>query len=238
MTIKGIFFDLDDTLHDHLSPFSNAIKATFTNELNSVNIELLYKGFRHFSDVLWKTYSANKLTLEELRIQRIIKALESFHFAISREKAIVFQKDYENMSNKLRLFTEVPETITRLEQKGLLIGIITNGPVQHQLNKIKKLGLDKLVTRQNIFISDAVGIAKPNPEIFTYVGEKVCILPNELVYVGDTWANDVVAPIEAGWHSIWFNHRNRTPETNHKPNAVAEDVESLNLSINKLLSEK
>ncbi|MFS0863748.1 HAD family hydrolase [Fredinandcohnia sp. 179-A 10B2 NHS] len=236
MTIKGVFFDLDDTLHDHLAPFSDAIKATFNNELNSVNIEILYKSFRHFSDILWKTYTADQITLEELRIQRIIKALESFHFSISRDKATLFQKEYENMSNELKLFTEVPETITSLEQKGLLIGIITNGPFQHQINKIKMLGLDKIVPRHNIFISDAVGIAKPNPKIFSYVCEKTCFLPNELIYVGDTWANDVVAPIEAGWHSIWFNHRNRTPETNHKPDAVVEDIESLNIAINLLLS--
>jgi FMN phosphatase YigB (HAD superfamily) len=62
------------------------------------------------------------------------------------------------------------------------------------------------------FISDGLGVAKPDPYIFEYVARKKQIAPSRLIYVGDSWTNDVVPPIVSGWNSIWYNHRNR-PQT-------------------------
>lgn len=51
MTFKSIVFDLDDTLYDHLLLFKNSIIQCFP-ELDISEIELIYKRFRHWSDML------------------------------------------------------------------------------------------------------------------------------------------------------------------------------------------
>ena len=33
--------------------------------------------------------------------------------------------------------------------------------------------------------------------------------PSESLYIGDTFINDIEGSYNAGWHPIWFNHRNR-----------------------------
>lgn len=114
-----------------------------------------------------------------------------------------------------------------MKAKGKLVGIITNGPVQHQFNKIKSLDLTSYVSKDHIFISDEVGVAKPNKQIFQHVAQQVDMLPSEILYIGDSWPNDVVAPMEAGWQAIWYNHRKRLPGTSHKPLAVIDQLLSI-----------
>jgi FMN phosphatase YigB (HAD superfamily) len=116
-----------------------------------------------------------------------------------------------------KLFQDVPSLLLQLKTKGFQLGIITNGPTEYQLNKIKSLGLTAFFPRDLLFISDEVGVAKPNPAIFHYTAQKVNKSCEDLLYIGDTWENDVVAPINAGWQSIWFNHRQRQPVSKHKP---------------------
>ncbi|MDF2787126.1 MAG: family hydrolase [Neobacillus sp.] len=227
MAIKAIFFDLDDTLHDHLYPFSKAFKDSFPHLYEQMDVVSLYKKFRDFSDLLWEKYSNHELTLEELRIARIEMAFEYFKKGITNEQASEFQAQYELNGDNLQLFAEVPELINEIKAKGILVGIITNGPVQHQFNKINSLGLTNYVSRNHIFISDEVGVAKPNKQIFQHVAQKVNMLPNEIVYIGDSWPNDVVAPMEAGWKAIWYNHRKRLPDTDHKPLAEINQLLSI-----------
>jgi HAD superfamily hydrolase (TIGR01549 family) len=232
--IKAIFFDLDDTLHDHLFPFSNAFKTTFPDYYEQINIESVYKSFRDFSDLLWKNYSNNELTLQELRMNRIALAMKGFTIHISNESASEFQTQYESGLKHLRLFPEVPELLVMIKNKGYEIGMITNGPVDHQLNKINSLGLTEFIPREMIFISDEVGIAKPNPGIFHHAGDKFNFAPKEFLYIGDSWHNDVVAPTEAGWRTIWFNHRKRQPGTDHRPVAEIDQLSNFLSVLSKI----
>jgi len=234
LVIKAIFYDLDDTLHDHLLPFSNALKETLPMYYGQVDVTSLYKKFRHFSDILWKSYSANELTLVDLRIKRIVLALDSFKISITKKQASEFQKQYELDLENLQLFPEVPGMLEMLKNKGLTLGIITNGPVEHQSKKINSLGLTKYFNRDLIFISDEIGIAKPNPHLFEHVAQKTGFAPNEHLYIGDTWSNDIEASSKAGWQSIWYNHRNRLPETNHKPLTIINKLSSVLSVINEM----
>jgi HAD superfamily hydrolase (TIGR01549 family) len=227
MQFQAIFFDLDDTLYDQQKPFSDTIRTIFPVYCHSLSIEELYKTFRHFSDLLWKEYSEGKLTLEELRIQRIMVALKDYQITISKEEAEQFQLHYESALQCIQLFSEAPWLLKNLMERGFTLGIITNGPIEHQRKKIQNLGLTKFISDEWIFISDAVGVAKPNPQIFHEVANKIAYPPETLLYIGDSWRNDIVASCEAGWNAIWYNHRNRTPDTHHRPLAEVERLSSI-----------
>lgn len=226
MTIKAIFFDLDDTLHDHMQPFSKSVQTVFPT-FKATSIQTVYKNFREESDKLWPMYCQGELTIQDMRTERITRTLRNFQFPISLKKAEQFQQTYEDALNHLTLFPEVLDVIFYLKERNYQLGIITNGPTDHQNKKIELLELKQFIPKEFIFISDEVGMAKPDPAIFQYASDQIDIYPEETLYIGDTWENDVVGPIEAGWQSIWFNHRGKKRMTDHEPIAEIHSLKDL-----------
>jgi HAD superfamily hydrolase (TIGR01509 family) len=217
MEIKAVFFDLDDTLHDHQAPFAHALVDSFMEWKTRPDFDTAYKRFRSFSDYFWKDYTQGTISLEQLRINRIMSAMESLDRKISEGEARQFQQNYENRLSNLTLFTEASVVFDALKKLGIEVGLITNGPVAHQQNKIRQLQLNKFIDEKLMFISDGVGYAKPNPQIFHIAAAKIQLPAETLLYVGDTWENDVAGAMTAGWNAVWFNHRNREPLTGHEP---------------------
>lgn len=227
MKINAVFFDLDDTLHDHLKPFSTTIKNIFPFISTDISMLALYKKMRYYSDILWDQYSQNQLSLTDLRTKRIIYTLEEFDINISTQDARRFQQEYEISLESLTLFPDVENVLKELRNQEITLGIITNGPSKHQSNKIKKLALTTYISKDNIFISDDVGVAKPDSKIFHIVAKKVGYSPENILYVGDSWRNDVVGASNAGWQTLWFNHRNRQPETEHESLIITDGLSSI-----------
>jgi putative hydrolase of the HAD superfamily len=227
MMIKALFFDLDDTLHDSQYPFEKTVEELFPDIASELNMNELSIKFREASDWLWKDYVAGNMSLVDLRTKRIMLALKRMDITIDSEMAGLFQNQYEFNQSQLKMFPEVPNLLDGLNIKGITVGMITNGPVEHQHSKISSLGLKSHIPTDLIFVSDGVGVAKPNPDIFHHVRKHVNLLPHELLYVGDSWENDIAGSSEAGWYSLWFNHRKREPETNHKPLAVIHNLSSI-----------
>ncbi|MBM7603846.1 putative hydrolase of the HAD superfamily [Metabacillus crassostreae] len=223
--VKVVCFDLDETLYDQLEPFSLALQSENIT-IESSLIEPVFKKVRFYSDLLWKSYTNGKIDLDELRTERLIRSCNDFNLDLSKEKASLIQTAYEEQQNSIKPFSGVKSLIINLQKNNKLVGIITNGPVEHQLNKISALELHLLIPRNKIFISDEIGIAKPDKRIFQFVQEQLAVDSHQCCYIGDNWENDIAAPIEAGWKTIWFNYRNRDSETCHSPNKVIEDYKN------------
>ncbi|GGF82152.1 haloacid dehalogenase [Paenibacillus albidus] len=213
----AVFFDLDDTLYDHLVPFREAVREVYPLPEGSLNDADLFYRVRHHSDLLWPKYLRGELPLEETRLLRIERAFAEYDLHLDRSQAEAIQAAYIARQYTIEMIDGVRAQLERFLTAGHTVGIITNGPREHQMNKIIGLGVDKLIPAERIFISDAVGIAKPDPEIFAYVNRKTGTSAAHSMYVGDTWDNDVVGALEAGWKVCWYNPRGREPGPNHKP---------------------
>jgi putative hydrolase of the HAD superfamily len=217
--IDAVFFDLDDTLYDQLMPFQLALKHCHV-AVSPEKIEGLFKRVRYYSDVLWKVYTKGEISLELLRIERLRCAFNDFDISLSNEQATDIQDRYVIEQRQIKAFPEIQSIIKELQERIPIVGIMTNGPVNHQMNKIRALQIDRIIPKERIFVSDGIGIAKPDKRVFEYVQRQVKIDPEKCCYIGDTWENDIVPPIEAGWKSIWFNHRKREPQSHHTPDAI------------------
>ncbi|WP_379132630.1 HAD family hydrolase [Paenibacillus sp. sgz500958] len=213
----AVFFDLDDTLYNHLVPFQDAVKEVLGLEESCVDMAGLFHTVRHHSDLLWPRYLAGELGLEEIRLIRMELAFAEFGLPLAPGEAAKVQEVYIGRQYTIEMIEGVLLQLQRFITGGHIVGIITNGPEDHQWKKIQALGVDKLIPRERIFISDAVGIAKPDPEIFAYVNRMTGTTPDQCLYVGDTWTNDVVGALEAGWKVCWYNPRGREPLTAHEP---------------------
>ena len=66
-----------------------------------------------------------------------------------------------------------------------------------------RLGVLPLVDPKAVFISDQVGISKPNPKLYSLALRKLGLEPEQVMYVGDSLAHDIAPPSSLGIHTVW-----------------------------------
>ena len=54
---------------------------------------------------------------------------------------------------------------------------------------------------------------KPDVMAFRHIESKLGFTPEDSWYIGDTYEADILSAGNAGWHSVWFNHRKRICQT-------------------------
>lgn len=207
--MQAVVFDVDDTLYDQQAPFRKAVKALVPQVL-AADFHPLYLRFRYYSDENFPKVMTGELTLVEMRNQRIIESLVDLDYPrLTTVEALRFQKLYEDELQQIQLHTDIAKTLDYLKARQIPIGIITNGPTDHQYKKIKQLQVENWVAQERIIISEATGYQKPEVEIFQIAQNLFGFTPAETLYVGDSFESDVAGCKKAGWQSLWFNHRLR-----------------------------
>jgi putative hydrolase of the HAD superfamily len=88
-------------------------------------------------------------------------------------------------------FPEVPTVLNHLAEAGVRLGVITEGPAVKQAEKLLRLRLVEYFDPSAIFISDQLGISKPNPKLYRRACRLADVEPGRAMYVGDNAPNDV-----------------------------------------------
>lgn len=231
----AIMFDMDDTLYDLMMPFEAACRRMFGDKCIPV-MEPLFLAHRMHSDEVFEASRTGAITMEEMYIYRIQRAMEDFGFSISSEEALTFQSVYADEQNRIRMSETMRSILEFLKENNVRTGIITNGPTEHQWKKIRTLGADKYITRQHAIISGEAGAAKPDIRIFEHAEKMMGLQKQDAWYVGDSFENDIAGAKLAGWHAVWFNHRGRLqPENGVTPDYIVESEKELAIVIRSFL---
>jgi len=143
-----------------------------------------------------------------MHIYRMTRAMEAYGVQITADQALEFQARYAEQQ-RIVVDPQMEELLNFAVQTGIRLGIITNGPAEHQARKVRQLRMDRWVDEQNVFISGKLGIAKPDIRIFCHVEKIMQIVPEQTCYIGDSYANDIIGAKNAGWLAIWVDRRNQ-----------------------------
>lgn len=112
---------------------------------------------------------------------------------------------------EVRAVDGAAETLARLA-RGHRIGVATNASVSPR-NLIEvalgRVGLRDLVTE--VFCYADIGARKEEDEFWRAVLERIGADPEDVVMIGDSPEQDVLAPRRFGIASIWFNEGGRQP---------------------------
>lgn len=238
--INAIVFDVDDTLYDQQEPFRNAVKKVIP-AIAEKDLHPLYLRFRYHSDESFEKVATKKWSLIDFRIHRICESLKDLgYLPLTKEAAINFQLMYENELNCITLPLEVKKTLDHLAEQDVTLAIITNGPTEHQLKKIEQLQLEQWISPDKIIVSQATGYQKPDVEIFNLAEELFDLTPENTLYIGDNFDNDVLGSKKANWQSIWFNHRQRSLPKNacFSHDAEITSFEELFAGVTNFINEK
>lgn len=223
--IKAIIFDVDDTLYDLAGPFKKTCREMF-GEDTKMDMDTAFLASRKYSDEVFELSQKGGMTMEDMYIYRFQNAFHDVDMKIGREEALEFQKRYEQNQKDIQLSETMKELLTKLETR-IPMGIITNGPADHQWEKIYTLGLTKWIRKEYVFVSGEMKVSKPDRKIFEAAQEVLGAETCELFYVGDSFANDIEGAENAGWHTVWLNKRNHDKNSEVEPDHIVTTEEAL-----------
>lgn len=98
-----------------------------------------------------------------------------------------------------RLLEGVLPLLHFLKQRGVKLGLVSNASSAHK-GPVARLGLDALFDAA-VYSCD-VGRTKPDPEVYRELCRRLGVAPEAVVMVGDSLANDVVAPAALGMRAV------------------------------------
>jgi putative hydrolase of the HAD superfamily len=124
----------------------------------------------------------------------------------------------------------------------LIRGIITAGLEVKQAEKLIRLGIYQFFSPSAIFISDQIGISKPNPKLYQRACSELNISPAEAMYVGDNPISDIDPPNKIGMITVLIR-RTRLPgeqagkyqllKSRTRPHQVIRDFKGLTAILKK-----
>ena len=205
-----IFFDIDDTLLDSKSAHQTALTRICQEFVLNTFSEPLFMKWQEINDTYLNLYFRNSLSLHEQRILRIRKFAEYVGKQITDVEALkIYTRYHHHFLNHCILFPETIQTLLKLKKHKL--GIITNGPVSDQTNKLRHNGIFHYFNP--IVISEEVGFAKPRKEIFETASRRSGSPITECIFVGDSYKLDYLGSTAAGMKGLWLD-RNNNPIQN------------------------
>ncbi len=208
--IKTIFFDLDNTLFDHMRAEQATLKFLLDSKpelFAKVNRENFLRTYDKNNTILWKQMADGEIAPSELRILRFKMTFEKLN--LTPIDYSMFSENYLAIYSKQTfVISNAVEVLDYLKPKYSL-GILSNGFPRVQESKLSRLELHSYFEYK--VYSEDVGVAKPYPGIFSEAANISNSKPTETIYIGDSYENDIVGAKNFGWQAIFFNPK-KTPE--------------------------
>jgi len=208
--IKHIFFDLDHTIWD----FDRNAQETLTDlyheyglaELGLTSCETFIETYTENNQLLWSAYHLGQISKETLRAERFHKTFIQLGIAPERVPH-EFEADYVRISPTKRNLFEGSERVLGYLQKKYTLHIISNGFKETTLTKMNLCNLNPYFS--NVFISEDVGVNKPDKAIFEFALQKAGAKKQESIMIGDSLEADIRGAQDFGIKAIFFNPLNK-----------------------------
>lgn len=198
--LEAIFFDLDDTLFS-TSQFAEkarraSVQAMIDNGLRMDHEELLGE----LKEVV-QEFSSNYDHHFDQLLRRVPRRLyKGVNSAILVAAGVIAY--HETKSKELEPFPDAVELLTALQDHDIIRGVITSGLTIKQAEKIVRLGIYPLLSEKALFISDQIGINKPNPKLYKRACSDLNLKPSQCIYIGDRAPRDIDPPKSIGMTAI------------------------------------
>lgn len=201
--IKAILWDIDGTLLNFEMSEKYAIRKCFEIfELGECTDEMLAQ-YSRINRTYWERLEKGELTKQEVLVGRFKEFFERQGLPV--EKAEPFNNEYQvRLGDKAFYNDDGEQLVKQFKERGIKQYAVTNGTLIAQQRKLKLSGLDKLL--DGAFISDVIGIEKPNIGFFDAVWKEIgSYEKDEVMIVGDSLTSDIQGGNNTGILCCWYN---------------------------------
>lgn len=204
MHIKGVIFDLDETLYDYKSADKIAydhvteylIKLKKYDKIDVV--ATLFEAKKSVKNILSPVLSTS-IHQRILYFQKIVEKLNLSYVEAKKINLMYWEKFYNNIVPR----EGVIDLFKYLKEQNIKIAVLTNFTTEHQFNKLDKLGLLKYI--DVLVTSEEIGVEKPDKRSFQAIINKLKLSPDKLLMVGDDFKSDIEGAIESSIYAAYFN---------------------------------
>jgi putative hydrolase of the HAD superfamily len=203
---KAVLFDLDDTIFDHQHARRSALAALQRAYpvLAEQSISSLESSHEQHMQATFAAFLAGEFNVNESRRERQRLFFRDYGSTLSAAQAEEAEVRYRQAYNINR--RPVPGAVTlidALRDRGIKIGVVTNGVQLEQAEKIRLCGLEGKI--DSVVSSGQLKVKKPDKAIFEHALASLGIIASDTIMIGDSWQNDVIGARNAGIPAIWFN---------------------------------
>jgi len=219
--IKVILWDVDGTLLDFEAAEKVAIGQCFASHNMGECTDEMLKRYSTINRKYWEALEKGKMTKPEILVGRFREFFETEGLPV--EHAESFNAEYQVRLGDTVVFCDNAYELVQKYKGKLLQCAVTNGTKVAQDRKLKNSKLD--VVFDDIFISDVLGVEKPNMGFFDVVFERIGdYKKDEILIVGDSLTSDIKGGNNAGILTCWYN-----PKKMENTKGVTVDFEITNL---------
>ncbi|PJJ71163.1 putative hydrolase of the HAD superfamily [Diaminobutyricimonas aerilata] len=207
----AVLFDLDDTLFAHRAAVESGVLAHRTSlggELAAADAAVEFARWTDLEEHHYHRYLSGEVGFLEQRRERARGFVAPYGIDLDDDAADAWFDGYlAGYRAAWSLHDDALPCLDELGRRrpGVRFGIITNGELDFQTEKLDAVALSERV--DSVVASGAVGIAKPDPRIFRLACELLAVRPEHAVYVGDRLHTDAIGAASAGLTGVWIDRR-------------------------------
>ena len=157
-----LIFDLDDTLLDFRKGEQVGLMNIFRDHGLENQVDEAFATYQTINRGLWAAYERGEINKDQIHNTRFGKLFESFDRAVD---GIALEKEYRQYLNQNYFVLDGAEDLLKnLVNQGYKLIAGTNGEQHTQELRLEHTGFGRYF--DDVFISDAIGHAKPSTEFF------------------------------------------------------------------------
>ncbi|MDZ8258664.1 HAD family hydrolase [Nostoc sp. ChiQUE01b] len=226
MLYEAIIFDLDNTLLnfelcEHQAILGALEDCAVALDLNGVSETIFLQVFETYNSKYWRhrdIFSPSELI--EMSYRSTLAQLDIQTEQISN----LSQSFWQIFNHSGVMEPDVNEVLTALAHNYRL-AVITNGFVSAQLPRMQAAGIEHFF--EAVVVSEAIGFAKPSPEIFHHALSRLNLRPAEVIYVGDSLKHDYAGATQVQMDFCYYNRKNKNLPQEAKPRFMISELLNL-----------
>ncbi len=181
-------------------------------------------AYLKINTALWAAFARGEVEQDFLLVERFRRFEQAM--GGSHDPA-AFNADYlAALATHGDLLPGALELCRDLSALGCTLAIVTNGATVAQRGRYAASPLREYIP--HLFISQEMGVRKPDPLFFDYVCRKLDIYDRRrAVVVGDNLASDILGGNRAGLDTIWYDPHGAPGSADIRPTYTAADFDAV-----------
>ncbi len=230
---KAIFFDLDDTILDFMSPAGPAWEESsrrFASEYEGIDAATVLASIHRVAGAWWADPERHRMGRLDLRTTRIRNAADALaELAIPDDGLSTrLAESFANLRTEgLRLFPGARQALEHFHSNNVAMALLTNGDGPGQRYKIDRFDLADFF--DCILIEGEFGVGKPDERVFRHALTQLECTPEQTWMVGDNLQWEIEPCRRLGLHTVWvdFLAAGLPQDVDIKPHRIVNNINEL-----------